>query len=140
MSRMRRIALLVSLTCAAVTVPAAPASDASLRADVQHLVAASRKVDVQSVDSAIRFRTAARSIRDHVIGSRGTTSRGRRARFYAYQAAGAYVRWSDALIVVLESTAPGGSANDNARAKDQVRRYGAAAQQSLAEARRLLRA
>jgi hypothetical protein len=134
----RRIAL--GLLLAALAAPAAQASDTTLRADVQHLVAASRKVDVQSVDSAIRFREAARSIRDHLIASRGTTARGKRARVYAYRAAGAYVRWSDALIVVLESAAPGGSANDNARAKDQVRRFGATAQQSLAEARRLLRA
>jgi hypothetical protein len=135
---MRRIVLVLVL--AAVAAPSAQASDGTLRADVQHLVAATRKVDVQSVDSAIRFREAARSIRDHVIASRATTARGKRGRVYAFRAAGAYVRWSDALIVVLESVAPGGNANDNARAKDQVRRFGAAAQQSLDEARRLLRA
>jgi hypothetical protein len=135
MSRIVFVLLLVLIAA-----PSALASDRTLRADVKQLVAATKKVDVQSVDSAIRFRETARSIRDHVIASRGTTPRGKSARIYAFRAAGAYVRWCDALIVVLESGAPGGSANDSARAKDQVRRFGASAQQSLAEARRLLRA
>ena len=140
----RRIAALLVLTAlaapATLAAPAAQASDRTLRADVKRLVAATKHVDVQSADSLVRFRETARSVRDGVIADRASSPRGKRGQNYALRAAGAYVRWSDALIVVLESLAPGGSANDTARAKDQVRRFGGQAQQCLAEARRLLRA
>jgi hypothetical protein len=133
----RRAACLLAPALLALPSPAA-ASDVSLRADARRLSAATRTVDVQSVDSVLRFRGTARSVRDRADADRGTTARGRLGRTYVVRAAGAYVRWSDALVIVLESSAPGGSASDYARAKDQVRRYGGIAQQSLAAARRLL--
>jgi hypothetical protein len=123
----------------ALPAPAA-ASDRTLRADVRQLAAATREINVQGVDSVLRFRATARTIRDRAGADRGTTASGRLGRSALVRAAGAYVRWSDALVVVIETSAPGGSANDLARAKDQLRRYGAVAQQSLAEARRLLHA
>jgi hypothetical protein len=136
---MIRAACLLAGLALALPLPAA-ASDRSLRLDVRQLGTATGKIDVQSVDSVLRFRETARSIRDRVGADHGTTARGRLGRTAVLRAAGAYVRWSDALVVVIESAAPGGSANDYARAKDQVRRYGGIAQQSLAEARRLLHA
>ena len=136
---MRRLACLLAPFLLALPSTAA-ASDRTLRFEVRQLSAATQKVDVQSVDSVLRFRNTARLLRNRVEADRATTSRGRLGRTSALRAAGAYVRWSEALVVVIESTAPGGSANDYARAKDQVRRYEGIAQQSLAEARRLLRA
>jgi hypothetical protein len=134
----RRVACLLAPVVLALPSPAA-ASDRTLREDVRRLAAATQKVDVQSVDSVLRFRDTARFLRDRVAADRATTSRGRLGQAAALRSAGAYVRWSEALVVVIESTAPGGSAADYARAKDQLRRYGGSAQQSLAEARRLLR-
>ena len=134
---MTRLACLLAPLLLALPHPAA-ASDGTLRGDVRRLSSATRLIDVQSVDSVLRFRDTARAIRDRAGEDRGTTARGRVGRTYVLRAAGAFVRWSDALVVLIESSAPGGSANDSARAKDQVRRYGGIAQQSLAEARRLL--
>ena len=136
---MIRAACLLAPLVLALPLPAA-ASDRTLRADARQLSAATHKIDVEGVDSVLRFRETARAIRDRADADRGTTANGRLGRTALVRAAGAYVRFSDALVIVIESAAPGGSANDLARAKDQFRRFGAVAQQSLAEAKRLLHA
>jgi hypothetical protein len=136
---MTRLACLIAPVLLALPLPAA-ASDRTLRGDVRQLSSATRRIDVQSVDSVPHFRDTARAIRDRAGGDRGTTAHGRLGRTHVLRAAGAYVRWSDALVVVIESSAPGGSANDYARAKDQVRRYGGIAEDALLVARHLLRA